>query len=72
MYLTKQKRIKYIEVLNKSIENYYLFIPTAILNESVGLSGFKNKSKEMYNNILELKKTIKELEECYMKKKANL
>lgn len=69
MYLTKQKRVRYIEIFKKAMDSYYLFIPTAILNESVGFPEFKNKSKEMYKDILELKEKIKELENVTGRKK---
>lgn len=66
-FSTKQKRdlVKKIDKFFDSvIEDYYLFIPTVILNESINLEGFKDKSKIIYNQIRlikELKKEIKKL-----------
>lgn len=63
MYLTGQKRNLLIKVLEEIIQDYYLFIPIAILNEAIDLPEFKNKYKKMYDQIILLKEIKKDLKE---------
>jgi len=66
-YLTEQERnlIKRIDItLDTVIEDYYLFIPIAILNERIDLEGFENKTELIYEQIKllkEIKEEIKKL-----------
>jgi len=52
-----------IKVLEEIIQDYYLFIPIAILNEAIDLPEFKNKYKKMYDQIILLKEIKKDLKE---------
>ena len=51
------------DVLEEIIQDYYLFIPIAILNEAIDLPEFKNKYKKMYDQIILLKEIKKDLKE---------
>ena len=60
--LTKQRKKKYIKLIERAIKDYYLFIPTAILNEAINLPEFKDKYKKMYKQITELKRMKNNIE----------
>lgn len=66
--MNKLKKIQYIKILKEILEDYYLFIPTAILNEAVSFPEYKDKSKKMYGMIRKIKKIIKELENVTRRK----
>ena len=55
VYLTKQKKKVFKELIKRIIDNYYLFIPTALLNEKIDMKEFQNKAVEMYADIVILK-----------------
>lgn len=56
MYLSERKKNFLKKIIKKAIADYTLLLPTVILNEKIDLSGYENKTSDVYKQIADLEK----------------